>query len=267
MPDEGQNVPELRIGVQLASLQLPFRQALHTAGELGADAVEIDARQQLKPRELTQTGLRQLRKMLEDRNLRVCAVSFRTRRGYDVSDDLDRRIEATKDAMRLAYRLGAPVVVNHVGRIPTETSEPAWDLLVQALGDLGHFGQREGAFLAADTGAEDPTLLARLIEAMPAGGLAVNLDPASLLINGFSPREAVRVLGRHTMHVYARDGVRDLARGRGVETPLGRGSVDFPELIGALEEFDYHGHFTVGRPGASDPISEFGQAVRYLRAL
>ena len=79
---------ELKIGIQLASLRLPFKKALHTAAELGADGIEIDARNTLKPQELSRTGLRQLRKTLDDRNLRVCAIGFPTRRGYNVLEEL-----------------------------------------------------------------------------------------------------------------------------------------------------------------------------------
>lgn len=260
-------MPELKVGIQLASLRQPFKKALHTAGDLGAKGVEIDARMEIKPRELSQTGLRQVRKMLEDRDLTVCAVGFRTRRGYDVADDLDRRVAATKEAMDMAYKLGAPVVVNQIGRVPSETTDPAWDQLVQVLTDLGRYGQQAGAFLAAETGTEAPEVLLQLIDALPAGCLAVNLDPGNLIVNGFSASEAVSMLGTHVSHVHAKDGVRDLAQGRGVETPLGRGSVDFTELIGGLEEFEYRGFFTIERERSRDPVSEIGQAVHYLRSL
>ena len=59
--------------------------------------------------------------------------------------------------------------------------------------------------------------------------------------------EAVEALGPRILHVHARDGVRDLARGRGLEVPLGRGSADFPGLLGALENFSYRGYFTIAR--------------------
>ena len=258
---------ELRIGIQLASLRLPFKKALHTAADLGADAVEIDARSQLKPREFSQTALRQLRKMLEDCNLRVCAVGFRTRRGYNVLEDLDRRVEATKEALQLANRLGAPVVINHIGRVPDESEGSDWDSLLQVLTDLGRFGQRTGATLAAETGSEDGSNLARLINALPEGSLGVNFDPGNLAVNGFPVRAALDELGPHVLHVHAKDGVRDLAQGRGLETPLGRGAVDFPELIGSLEEHNSRGYFTIEREKSDNPELEIGRSVSYLRNL
>lgn len=260
-------MPQLRVGIQLSNLRLPFKKALLTAARLGADAVEIDARFQLKPGEFTRTAIRQLRKTLNDHNLRVCAVGFRTRRGYDNLQDLDQRVQATKEAMQFAYDLGSSVVINQIGRVPEAEDGPGWTTLIEVLTDLGNHGQRVGACLAAETGTEDGAELARLVDALPPGSLTVNFDPGNLIINGFSAHDGIAALGMHVAHVHAKDAVRDLAQGRGLETPLGRGSVDFPELIGVLEEHNYRGYFTVEREQATDPVTEIGHAVQYLRNL
>lgn len=258
---------QLKIGIQLASLRLPFRKALEAAARLGASAVEIDARGEIKPTDLTRSAVRQVRKMLDDLNLRVCAVSFRTRSGYNVAENLEPRLEATKAALQMAYDLGAPLVINQVGRIPSEPSGLAWELLLQSLADLGRYGQHVGAFLAAETGSESGVDLARLIAALPPGSLGVNFDPGNLVVNNFSPADALTALAEHVLHVHAKDGVRDLAQGRGVEVPLGRGSVDFANLLGVLEEHQYRGYFTIERENADDPLLEIGQAVSYLKSL
>ena len=103
-------VPNVKIGIQTRSLRQPLRQALRTAARLGADGVEIDARTELRPGELSRTGLREFHKLLDDLNLRVSAVAFPTRRGYDVPDDLERRVLATQAAMRFAATLRTDVV-------------------------------------------------------------------------------------------------------------------------------------------------------------
>lgn len=258
---------EIKVGIQLASLRMPLKEALHTASRLGAAAVEIDARGEVKPQEMTRTAVRQLRKMLDDRNLRTCAIGFRTRRGYDNSEELDRRIDATKAAMRLAFDLGANVVINNVGPIPADKGTRAWQNLVDSLTDLGRYGQHIGAVLCAETGAEPGADLLRLIDALPPASIGVNFDPGNLIINGHSASEAIRQLAPHVMHVHAKDGVRDLAQGRGVEVALGRGSVDFPEVLSVLEENQYHGYFTIERESAGDVLFEIGEAVKYLRAI
>jgi sugar phosphate isomerase/epimerase len=260
-------MPQLKVGIHLPSLSVPLEKAIPLAAKLGADAIEIDARRQLKPAELSQTALRQMRKMLSDQRLRVCAVSFRTRRGYDTLQDLDARVAGTKEAMRMAQALGASIVVNHVGHIPEKPEGHEWNLLLQVLTDLGRHAQRIGAMLAAQTGHSGGADLARLIAALPDGSIGVDLDPGQLIVNGFSAAEAVELLGSHVMHVHATDGVRDLARGRGLEVPLGRGSVDYPALLGSLEERGYRGYFTVQRETAENPEFEIGHAIQFLRSL
>ena len=258
---------QIKVGVQLASLRLPLKQGLLTAAEMGAAAVEIDARNEVRPEELSHTGVRQIRKMLEDLNLRVSCLSFRTRRGYHVGEDLDRRIEATKQALKLAYELGTNVVVNSVGRVPDKDDAAGWNNMVQALTDIGRYGQRIGATLAAETGTETGAELLRLIQALPDASLGIDLNPANLIVNNQSPREAVQALGPHILHVHANDGTRDLAQGRAVEVPLGRGSAEFPELLATLEEHQYHGYITVERKGSDNPLFEIEQAVRFLKSL
>jgi len=263
-------VPELKIGVQLSSLRLPLRKALETAARMGASAVEIDARNQLNPREMTDTGLRQLKKTLDDLNLRVCALGFRTRSGYNVTDRITERVEATKSALRLAYKLGASVVVIQIGMVPEVEEDEEnhdWNMLVDVLGELGKHSQRCGAFLAAETGGESGVHLAKLVHALPEGSIGVTLNPGNLIVNNHSPREAIEALGEHIMYVHVKDGVRDLAQGRGVEVPLGRGSADMPELIGMLEDYSYRGYFTIERENATDPIGEVSMAMEYLRNI
>ncbi len=260
-------MPAVKIGIQLASLRLPFRKALAAAARLGASGVEIDARGELRPQDLGQTGMRELRRLLEEHSLRVVAVGFRTRRGYDIPDEIERRVAATKAAMLFAAELRSPIVVNQIGRVPHEAGGASWHLLVNTLTDLGGYGQHVGATLAAQTGSESGPDLGRLIDALPPHAIGVDLDPGNLIVNGFSPLEAVETLGSRILHVHARDAVRDLARGRGLEVPLGRGSADFPALLGALENFAYRGYFTIARDDAEDAQAEIGQAVEYLTQM
>lgn len=258
---------QIKVAVQLASLGLPIKRALPFVAECGAVAVEIDARGEMNPRELSQTGLRQLRKWLDDYNLRVSAVGFRTRRGYDIEEDLERRIAATHQAMRFAYALGTSVVINQVGRIPDSDDDPAWSRLVDVLSGMGRASEQTGAWLAMETGTERGAQMRRLIDALPRGSVTVNFDPGNLVVNGFSPTEAIGDLGPFVSHVHAKDAVRDLAQGRGLEVALGRGSVDFPQLIGTLEEHEYRGYFTIEREQSDDPLRDVRRAAQYLRQI
>ncbi len=257
---------QLKIGVHLPSLCVPFRQALTLAAKMGVDAVEIDAQLNLRPQELSQTALRPLRKSLDDYRLRMCAISFRTRHGYGELDQLDARVVRTKEVMRMAHALGTAIVVVHVGHIPPKPEGPQWNLLREVLSDLGRHGQHVGAMLAAQTMGATGADFARLIAALPDGSLGIDLDPGQLVLSGSDSAEAVELLAPHVLHVHATDGVRDLTRRQNIEVPLGRGSVDWPALLGALEQRGYRGYFTVQRDSAN-PEVEIAQAVQYLRSL
>lgn len=260
-------MPELKIGIGLSSLKQPFKQALHTASRLGATGIEIDARNEIRPSELSDTGRRQLRKMLDDLNLRVAAVRFPTQRGYEVLADLERRIDATKEAMRFAYSLGANVVINAVGYVPEDVNHVAYDQLQVSLGDLAGFGQHVGAMLACETGSEPVERLVGLIDSLAEQTIGIAFNPANLLVNDCYSEDAIAVCASRTLVVTARDAVRDLARRRGMDVPLGRGSIDFPQILGQLEQQRYPGWYIVDRPNSDQPIQDLGNAIQFLRAL
>jgi sugar phosphate isomerase/epimerase len=260
-------VPPFRVAVQLKSVPLPFAKALPWLREAGANAVEIDARGELRPQDLSETGVRQIRKLLDDSELRVAAIEFHTRRGYGTTDDLDRRVEATKAAMKMARQFGCDLVVNQVGQVPADLNSAEGQTLVEVLHDLGLHAQKAGAWLAAETGSESGADLKRLIDALPPGSLFATLDPGNLLINGFSPREAAEALSTSIRHVYAKDAVRDFGRGRASEVQLGRGAVEWPELIGLLESQGYRGYLSVKREHPGDALLEIEQALSYLASI
>lgn len=246
---------------------MPFKQALVTAAEIGAEAVEINARSQLKPSELSRTGIRHLRKMLLDLNLKVAAIHFPTRRGYDDTNNLDQRVEATKAAMAMAYDLGCQVVTNRIGQIPEDVDDDRRLTMVQVLTDLGNASHKAGAWLAAQSGFDRVEDLKGLIDSLPPMAIGVDFDPAQMIINRLDVVGGMKILAPHVLHFRARDAVHDLSLGRGLEVELGRGSIDLPALLGMLEEQNYTGYFTVDRDAESDPVLHCSNAIEYLTRM
>lgn len=285
---------DVKIGIQLASLRMPLKKALLTAAKLGAQGVEIDVRTDIRPDELSDTGRRQLRKLLDDLNLRVTSVRFHTNRGYDEPENLERRVDGTKQAMRFAYSLGASVVVNSIGHVPlivphatkandevqtqtlVETSFPSsseaellrsHSLLVQCLTDLARYGQHVGAMLAAETGSEPGEQLAALLDNLRETALGIAFNPGNLIVNDYSVEDAIAKCAPYTLLVHAKDAVRDRARGRGVEVPLGRGMAEFPQIIASLEEQRYRGWYVIERDWSEDIVTSLEYSVKFLRNL
>jgi sugar phosphate isomerase/epimerase len=258
---------QLKKSIRLESLRLPFKSGLIAAHEMGADAIEINGRTELHPQEMTRTAVRHLRKILTDLNLKISAIYFPTRRGLTVADDLDRRLDALKSAMRMAYDLGSNLVITKIGRVPTEAQGEPWSNLTQALTDLGSASQKAGAWLAARTENHTGDALKTLIEALPPNSLSVDFDPADFVIHGHSAEEALKKLGSYTKSFRARDAVTDLSQGRGVEVQLGRGSVDWSSLLGTLEEYHYDGYLTIERDADENVQIQCQQAIEFLTNL
>jgi sugar phosphate isomerase/epimerase len=257
----------VKIGIQTRSLRQPLRQALVTASRLGATGIEIDARHELRPGELSRTGLREFHKLLDDLNLRVSAVAFPTRRGYDDPDDFERRVLATQEAMRFAADLRTDVVINDIGRVAEKPEDASFQRMIEALTVIAAFGDRAGVRLAAQTTHVSPQDLARVLAALPAHSTGVDLHPGGLIDSGHSPVEAIESLGPNVLHIHACDAVRDPSTRRTTEVELGRGSADFPEILGLLSEFDYRGWATIERHESPNPIPEIENAVAYLLQL
>ncbi len=254
---------KLRKGLRLESLQLPFKRALQAAAELRAEGIEINARTEIRPAELTRTGIREIRKLLSDFRLSICCVNFPTRHGYAESADLDRRLDATRAAMRMAYDLGCNVVSNRIGPIPDPQST-AYSTMIQALHDIGQYGQRVGAWLAARTGDNSGPELADFVSRLGPGTLSVDFDPAALMAGDHDVLQAMNALGNHVVHFRARDAVRELSRGENTLVQLGRGSIDFPPLLAILEEHHYSGFLTVQTTPGPDARRVLGQELEYL---
>jgi sugar phosphate isomerase/epimerase len=255
----------VRIAIQTKCLAQPLKQALHTAGRLDADGVQIDLRQELAVADLSDTALRQLRKMLDDLHLRVGSVAFPTRRGFGNPDQLERRIEATRQAMHAASRLGARVILLVLGPCPAPAA-PERTTLLEALGSLTSHGNRLGVELALQSNAT-ATELEQLLGELPEGAVGLDVNPAELVLKSESPREFVERLGSRVTHLYANDAVRGFGSTGGSEVELGRGAADFPELLAILEEHGYRGWATIQRLNSRQPTADMENAVRFLRSL
>jgi sugar phosphate isomerase/epimerase len=135
--------------------------------------------------------------------------------------------------------------------------------LVEVLTDLGRAGERCGVRLAAQTGAEAGPRLAELLSALPETTIAVTFDPGALLLRGHSIEDALAALGPHVAHVYATDARTDSA-GRIIEVAVGQGAVDFPVLLGGLQEHGYRGALSLGCRDTADPVAALRDALQAL---
>lgn len=258
MPIRKISIPTRRLAPRLA-------EALPVAARLGVEGIEIDLRSELPARDVSQTAARHLRKLMEDCRLSFGAAVFPTRGGLADAAGMERRHEASRQAIFAAACLGCRVLLLRPGRIPSQQDAAAVDRLTQVLSDLVNLCQRVGVTPVLETGPNSPAEMAELIDTFLLGLAGANLHPGQLMEAGHNPLEAVRVLGSRIAHVHAADAVHDPDARRVVEVELGRGAAEMPDLLGALEGIDYRGWVTIDQPGASFESLEC--AVDFLRAL
>ncbi len=123
--------------------------------------------------------------------------------------------------------------------------------------EIGRRADHQGVKLALETGADPGAKLNSFLDGVASPGLAVSIDPGSILQAGIDPIVTVRALSSRIVHAYAKD-----ARGsagvpavnpRGFGFPPG--ALDWEEYLGALEEVAYRGFLTVwpapGRPAST----------------
>lgn len=254
----------LRLAVATRCFSLPLKDALRAAAGCGATGVQLDAREELKPGELTDTGRRQLLHSLSERGLSIASLAFPTRRSFYDEDELDGRVAAARRVMDLAWQLKCPVVTARIGKVPEDKQGRSYRVLIDVLSDLARHANQVGATLAITPTHDSSQVLAELLASIKTGPLAIDFDPAVFVMSGANPVEAFRLLHASVLHITARDAVRDVDAG-GLEVALGRGEVEWVEILPLLDEVGYAGWVTVSRTQGEDRAGDVGRGVQYLK--
>ncbi len=257
----------LKLGVDLASLELPLRKGLQEAGRMGASGVQLQATGDVSPRRLSQTGRREFRHLLQSYNLECLALVCPFRSGLDVAEGLMERIDILTKALTLSFDLGPRVVVVQAGRLPESDESPAARLLGESLRTLGQHGDRTGTTLALETGLDSGASLATFLNRFDSGGLGVCFDPGNMIVNGFDPYESLRALRGKVATCHARDARRAGASRAAAEVPVGHGDLDWLELLGVFEEIEYRGWLTVKREEGANKVADVAGGMAFLKRL
>lgn len=242
---------------------LPLR--LQTAQRLGITTAQILAP---PPAERTSAKVRELKDMFSRAGL-VVTVVFCGFPGESYADiptvkrtvglaPLETRAQRLAEAQSIAdfaRELGVEAVGLHIGFIPEEREDANYGPLVEATRVLCDHCAGHGQRLHLETGQETAEVLLRFLHDMDRPNLAVNFDPANMILYGAGePIEALRLLGAHVRSVHCKDARWAANPGVdwGVETPLGEGDVNMARFIATLAEIGYTGPLTIEREIAGE---------------
>ena len=273
------------IGVISESFRLPFDEALDAAVKLGANGIQMYAvHGDHTPEALSTAARRELLMKLKDRGLVFSALCGDLGKGFghpELNPDL---IERSKRILDLAKELETDIVTTHIGVVPEDPNHDRYKIMSDACFELSAYADSIGSHFAIETGPETSAVLKRFLDQLHSTGVAVNLDPANLvMVTGDDPVQAVYNLKDYIVHTHAKDGVM-LHRGNpewiyrviqapedvaGIqffrEVPLGTGSVDFPAYLKALQDIGYNGYLTIEREVGANPAADIAAAVDFLK--
>lgn len=276
-----------KIGVLLDSFKLNFREAVKRVSELGIDGIQIYAvKGEMDPDNLSRSERKEISDIIKSHGLVVSAVCGDLGgHGFMLKEENEIKIEKSKRIIEFAKELESGIVTTHIGVVPEDINKQ-YEILTEACRRLGSFAACMSSIFAIETGPEKAVTLRKFIEAAGTKGIGVNFDPANLvMVTGDDPVKGVFELKSYIVHTHAKDGVmkkqyipeivyKAFAEPEKfklnfdeyfVETPLGKGGVDFPKYIKALNSIGYKGFLTIEREVGDNPEFDISEAVTFLK--
>lgn len=256
----------LKVGAFLASFKLDFQAALDTAREIGLAGLQLSSlRGELDIEDISPARADEISRMFADRGLAISSVCGDIG-GFSLEDEARAkdRVRRTKRIMETTRSLGVSIVQTHIGFIPENFGEKRVAVMRESLEEIGEFGQEIGVVLATETGPEPAITMRRFLDTIAIPAIKVNYDPANLKMNGFDCIGGVYELKEHIVHAHAKDGrPTPDAQGR-LEQPLGKGDVDFPKFIKAMDDIGFDGFYVIEREVGDQPVQDIAEAKRFL---
>lgn len=183
------------------------------------------------------------------------------------------RLQEMKEISDFANWLGCSVIALHLGFVPHDRNCEAYKQIVSTTQELCRYAQQHEQWLHLETGQETAEALVHFIEDTDCQNLAVNFDPANMILYGIGePIEALKILGKRVRSVHLKDGKWAANPGQewGTEVPLGQGDVNIERYLSTLLELGYLGPLTIEREIPQYPDqqkAEIGQAVDLINQL
>ena len=179
------------------------------------------------------------------------------------------RLEETLQISDFARELGVDAIGMHLGFV--------------SHGDGDQFGQivdvcrlvcdrcrSNGQRFHLETGQETAEELIAFIDAVERDELAVNFDPANMILYGAgNPLEALDTVGRYVKSVHCKDASTKRSPGQpwSEDAPLGEGDVDIRAFLEKLHALGYTGPLTIEREYSPDQVGDIQAALSLLERL
>jgi len=190
--------------------------------------------------------------------------------GLVPKDRRGRRLKEVLEISDFARNLGVEAIGMHLGFVPPDDQDPEFKAVVEVTRKVCDHcaGNRQNFHL--ETGQETATGLLHFIEAVGRPNLAVNFDPANMILYGAgNPLQALDLVGKYVKSVHCKDASYTRKPGQPwyEDAPLGQGDVGIEAFLRKLNALGYEGALTIEREYSPDQAGDLKAALSLLESL
>jgi sugar phosphate isomerase/epimerase len=190
--------------------------------------------------------------------------------GYKPDHDWDQRYAKTVAVADITKQLGVGLLTVHIGFVPHDSADPKYQVMVDRTRKVADALGERGLKLIMETGQEKAEDLLKFMEAVARPNLAVNFDPANMILYGVGePVEAVGLLKDRIIHVHMKDAnwaPRPMQEW-GEEVVLGSGEADIPRVVSKLRSTGYRGPLIIEREAGNQRVADIQEGIDLLKSL
>ena len=266
--ERGYPMTQFKIGVIPESFRVERFLSLEKAKAIGAAGVQVYAtHDDFCAEKLTAGEKKAFMDKLDSLGLVVSALCGDFGHGFTNPEKNKIYVERSKRVLELALEFGTNIATTHIGTVPADPTCDTYKIMQEACHELAEFADSLKAHFAVETGPEKATLLKSFLDSLGSRGVAVNLDPANLtMCSEDDAVAAVYTLKDYIVHTHAKDGIALPGQTPPwLEVPLGKGGVDWPNYLKALDEIGYKGFLTIERECGDSPEADIRMAADFLR--
>ncbi len=254
--------------------------SLDAVRSLGVESVQLHAP---SASSRTPSGAREILKNFSDANIDISAVfvgfpeddystveKVKNTVGLVPPSYRSKRLAETLDVANFAKALGVDAIGMHLGFVPEDHTDVAFPEIVETTRIVCDHCATNDQFFHLETGQETAKGLIQFIEAVGRDNLAVNFDPANMILYGAGdPLTALEIVGPFVRSVHCKDAKYERRVGQPwyEDAPLGEGDVDIEAFLSKLYLLGYRGPLTIEREYSPDQQGDIAAALELLRSL
>lgn len=256
----------LKVGAFLSSFRLDFKGALEKAQEIGLRGMQLsNLGKEIDVEKISAKRAAEICRMFKEHELVISSVCGDIG-GFALEDETEakKRVGRTKRIMENTKLLAVSIVQTHIGFIPEDFNDRKVVIMRKCLEDIGRYGEKIKVFMATETGPEPALTMKRFLDTIKIPTIKVNYDPANLVMKGFDCIGGVYELKDYIIHTHAKDGRKTPDEKGRKEQPLGKGEVNFPEYLKAMEDIGFNGFYVIEREVGEEPAKDIAEAKHFL---